>query len=129
MADGDTPDNYLLYDGECPFCSHYVAHARLTEAAGPVGMIDARTRPDLVRFHAAAGLDINQGMILRLGGHSYFGGDVLNRLALLSTRSDLFNKTSAALFRHPRLARFLYPLLRGGRNAVLRLLGRRKIDT
>jgi predicted DCC family thiol-disulfide oxidoreductase YuxK len=127
MADADPPDNYLLYDGECPFCSRYVAYARLTEAAGPVALIDARMRPDLVRLHAAGGMDINEGMILRLDGQTWFGGDVLNRLALLSTRSDLFNKANAALFRHPRLARLLYPLLRGGRNAVLRLLGRAKI--
>lgn len=127
MADGVPSDNYLLYDGECPFCSRYVAHARLTAAAGPVALIDARLRPDLVRLHAAEGMDINEGMILRLDGNTWFGGDVLNRLALLSTRSDAFNRLNAAVFRHPRLSRLLYPLLRGGRNAALRLLGRGRI--
>ncbi|MBL8569054.1 MAG: DUF393 domain-containing protein [Phreatobacter sp.] len=127
MADDLPSDNYLLYDGECPFCARYVAHARLIEAAGPVALIDARMRPDLARLHAAGGMDINEGMILRLDGNTWFGGDVLNRLALLSTRSGLFNRANAALFRHPRLSRLLYPLLRGGRNAALRLLGRDRI--
>ena len=127
MADDVPPGNYLLYDGECPLCTRYVAHARLTEAAGPVALIDARTRPDLVRQHAAEGRDINEGMILRLDDHIWFGGDVLNRLALLSTRSDAFNRLNAAVFRHRRLSRLLYPLLRGGRNAALRLLGRDRI--
>jgi predicted DCC family thiol-disulfide oxidoreductase YuxK len=120
--------NYLLYDGECPFCSRYVARARIVAAAGPLALLDARLHPDLVRHHAAAGLDINEGMILHLDGQTWFGGDVLSRLALLSTRSDAFNKANAALFRHLRLSRLLYPLLRGGRNAALTLLGRGKID-
>jgi predicted DCC family thiol-disulfide oxidoreductase YuxK len=120
-------ENYLLYDGECPFCSRYVALVRLREAVGPVALIDARTRPDLCRQHAAEGLDINQGMILRLDGETHFGGDVLHRLALLTTSSDAFNRATAALFRRPRLARFLYPALRAGRNAALRLLGRKPI--
>lgn len=127
MADDVPPGNYLLYDGECPFCTRYVALARLAEAAGPVALIDARTRPDLVRQHAAEGRDINEGMILRFDDNTWFGGDVLNRLALLSTRSDAFNRLNAAVFRHPRLSRLLYPLLRGGRNAALRLLGRDRI--
>ncbi len=119
--------NYLLYDGECPFCSRYVARARVVAAAGPLALLDARLHPDLVRRHTAEGLDINEGMILRLDGRTYFGGDVLNRLALLSTRSGAFNKANAALFRHPRLSRLLYPLLRGGRNAALKMLRRGQI--
>lgn len=119
--------NYLLYDGDCPFCSRFVAYVRLSEAVGPVEMIDARTRPDLVRAHAAAGRDINQGMILSLDGETFFGGDVMHRLALLTTPSNAFNRMNAAIFRHPRLARVLYPLLRGVRNASLKLLGRQPI--
>ncbi|MGX1790788.1 DCC1-like thiol-disulfide oxidoreductase family protein [Bosea sp. NPDC055332] len=122
------PDNYLLYDGDCPFCSNYVAYTRLREAAGPIAMRDAREHPDLVRMHAQAGRDINQGMILHLDGATYFGGDVLNRLALMSTRSDAFNALTAALFRSPRLARLLYPALRAGRNLTLRLLGKKPIE-
>jgi hypothetical protein len=45
----------------------------------------------------------------------------------MSGPSDLFNRLNAALFRSPRVARLLYPMLRGGRNAVLRLLGRTKL--
>jgi predicted DCC family thiol-disulfide oxidoreductase YuxK len=127
MGDETPGENYLLYDGECPFCSRYVAHVRLREAVGPVDLIDARRCPDLVRRHAAEGLDINRGMILRLDGETWFGGDVLHRLALLTTSSDIFNKATAALFRRPRLARFLYPALRAGRNLALRLMGRERI--
>jgi len=49
-------------------------------------------------------------------------------LALLSTPSSGFNRLNAALFRSPTASRLLYPVLRAGRNAVLRLLGRGKIE-
>ena len=29
----ETAKNWLLYDGECPFCSRYVRHVRLRERA------------------------------------------------------------------------------------------------
>lgn len=119
--------NYLLYDGDCPFCSNYVAFTRLREAAGPLAMLDAREHPDLVTLHAKEGRDINQGMILHLDGSTYFGGDVLNRLALMSTQSDVFNKVTAAIFKRPAVARLLYPALRTGRNFTLRILGRKTI--
>lgn len=122
------PGNYLLYDGDCPFCSNYVAFTRLRDAVGPVALLDAREHPDLVREHARAGRDINQGMILQLDGVTYFGGDVLNRLALLSTGNGAFNKFTAAVFRDRRVAGLLYPALRCGRNLTLRLLGRRAIE-
>jgi predicted DCC family thiol-disulfide oxidoreductase YuxK len=122
------PGNYLLYDGECPFCSSYVAYTRLREAAGPIALLDARGEPELVKVHAAQGRDINRGMILHLDGVTYFGGDVLNRLALMSTESNAFNKITAAVFRKPWLARFLYPALRCGRNLTLRLIGQPPIQ-
>lgn len=121
------PKNYLLYDGKCPFCSSYVAYTRLREAVGPIAMLDAREQPELVKSHAAQGRDINQGMILSLDGVTYFGADVLNRLALLSTNSDAFNKVTSAIFRSPTVSRVLYPALRWGRNLTLRLLRRKPI--
>ena len=58
---------------------------------------------------------------------AYHGHDCIHMLALLSTPSSAFNRLNAARFRAPRAARLLYPVLRTGRNAALRLLGRSKI--
>jgi len=63
-------------------------------------------------------------MVLRLDGRTYHGADCLHVLAGLSSRSGLFNKLNAAVFRRRALARLLYPVLRAGRNATLGLLGR-----
>jgi predicted DCC family thiol-disulfide oxidoreductase YuxK len=114
----------IVYDGECPFCSRYVALVRLREAIGPVMLQDARNGGPLVDDLRRRGYDLDQGMVLLHAGVIHFGADCMHRLALMSTRSTLFNRIHAAIFRRPRLARFLYPILRAGRNLVLRLLGR-----
>ncbi len=124
------PDgNYLLYDNECPFCSAYVRLFRLREAGMVLQLLDARLHPELVRKFAKQGLNINQGMILKLEGDLYFGGEVMHVLALMSSSSTLFNRINRLVFLRPVVARWLYPIFRTGRNAVLRLLGRTKIST
>lgn len=75
----------------------------------------------------ARDLDLDEGMVLLLGGQCYHGADCLHALALLSSRTGWFNRFNHALFRHPRVSRLAYPLLRAGRNLVLRLLGRSPI--
>ena len=121
-------DNWLLYDGQCPFCSRYVRLVRLREAVGPVRLIDARPGGPELALATAAGLDINTGMVLSLNGELYHGDACLNRVALLSTPSDLFNRLNATLFRSPRIAAFAYPIMRTARNAVLWSIGRPLID-
>lgn len=119
---------WIVYDGECPFCSRYVRMVRLREAIGKVRLVDARdggTEVDEVR---AAGLDMDEGMVLKLDGQLYHGADCIHRLALLSTSSSWFNRLNAAVFRSEGASRLLYPVLRAGRNTVLRMLGRSKIN-
>ena len=38
-------DNWIIYDGECPFCSRYVKLMRLEETIGDIRLIDARKNP------------------------------------------------------------------------------------
>ncbi len=118
---------WLLYDGECPFCSAYVRYVRLKQSIGEVRMIDAREGgPELAECRAA-GLDADEGMVLKLNGTLYHGDECIHRLSLLSTPVGLFNKANAWIFRSRRRSKALYPILRTGRNAVLRMLGRRRI--
>lgn len=123
-----TQDTWLIYDGECPFCSRYVAMTRLQAAVGPVRLIDARQGGPEVAAALEAGYDLDEGMLLHLNGTLYHGAECLNRLALLSTRSGVFNAVSSLVFRSPAISRLAYPVLRAGRNGTLRLLGRRKIS-
>ena len=68
------------------------------------------------------------GMALKLHGTFYHGAACVHVLALLSTRSGFFTRTLSIVFRSPVVARLLYPVIRGGRNLTLFLLGRRRLS-
>ncbi|MGH1354041.1 MAG: DCC1-like thiol-disulfide oxidoreductase family protein [Thalassovita sp.] len=118
----------IIYDGECPFCSRFVQWQRLKESVGPVHMFDAREAGDLSTALWDAGYDLNEGMALIWNDQVFHGDDCVNRLALLSSGSGAFNMLNAWVFKSPRISALLYPILRLGRNTLLRLLGRRKIS-
>jgi predicted DCC family thiol-disulfide oxidoreductase YuxK len=117
----------VVYDGECPFCSSYVLLYRLRERAGKVHLVDARSDHPLAEEIRRQGLDLDEGMAVKFQGRLYHGAAAMNMLAILGSNRGLFNRINGALFRHPRLARLLYPSLVRGRWIVLRLLGRRLI--
>lgn len=122
-----TPQNFLLYDGDCPFCTNYVQMVQLQKAVGPVALLNMREHPDLAAAFRQQGYDLNEGMLLRLDGKTYWGADCINRLALISTDNDLFNKVNAAVFRNPCLSAALYPFMRRGRALTLALMGKKKM--
>ncbi len=118
---------WLLYDGNCPFCSRYVKLIRLRSSIGELELINARYPSEQLDEVQKAGLDVNEGMVLKFGQQLYHGADCIHMLALLSSPIDSANKTNAWLFRSPTRARLLYPWLRCARNMVLFALGRSKI--
>lgn len=126
-AKGTAP-SVIVYDGECPFCTRYVAMLRLKAAVGEVRLVDARSSDPAVGRVLDAGLDLDEGMALIQGDNIYHGDDCIHRLALMSTPSTMFNRVNGAIFRSPTASRLLYPILRSGRNAALFLLGRRKLS-
>ncbi len=117
------PPVRVLYDGECPFCANYVTMARLRERVGEVELIDARTRPDLVQAHKAAGRAIDDGMIVETPDAVYYGGDAVWAINALLSRNPVLNALSGRA-----TLKFVYPGLRFGRNTALRVLGRKPID-
>lgn len=116
----------LVYDRQCPVCDIY-CHALQSDKV-PLRLIDARTSPTLLQQITARGIDIDQNMVLKIDNRLYAGPEAIHRLALLTTSSSLFNRINARLFRSERRARALYPILRRGRNLLLRLLRRTKIN-
>jgi predicted DCC family thiol-disulfide oxidoreductase YuxK len=104
-----TQDILLVYDKECPACDYY----------GKLAMIEEIT---------AAGLDIDQGMVLKVGDKLYYGSDALHSLSLMSTRSGVFNRLSYVFFGSKRLSAMIYPVLRSCRNLLLKILGKAKIN-
>ena len=56
--------NWIVYDGDCPFCRNYIRLTRLKQAIGPVRLIDARAGGPEVDFVQARGLDLDEGMAM-----------------------------------------------------------------
>lgn len=101
---------------------------RLRDVATELRLVDARDGGEFVDALTARGLDVDEGMAVFAGGELYYGADAIHALALLSSRSGLFNRFNYYVFRSPRVAAWLYPVLRAGRNLLLRLLGRKRIN-
>ena len=82
----EVPDGpFLLYDGDCPFCSFYVAKSRFETAIGrPLRLVDGREAPDLVAQLRHEGCDLEQGMILVLDGRRYPGPEAMTVLEGMS---------------------------------------------
>lgn len=122
-------DPTLVYDGECPFCAGFAKRLRIESALGSLRLVNARQGGSLVDDLRRRGFDLDEGMVLILGDEYFPGDEALHRLALMSTHYGWFNRLNAWLFSNRTLSRFAYPVLRAGRNAVLRLLGRGRISS
>ena len=118
----------LVYDKDCPVCHAYCQLVRIRESVGELKLINARENGATMQQMTALGLDIDQGMVLKMGESVYYGSDAIHMLSLLSSRSGCFNRLNYHLFKSPRVARWLYPWLRACRNLLLKLLGKRKIN-
>jgi predicted DCC family thiol-disulfide oxidoreductase YuxK len=124
----DAGDILLVYDKQCPACDYYCNLVRIRESVGRLVLVDARDGGPIMDEITAAGLDIDQGMVLKIGGTLHYGADAIHALALLGTRSGVFNRVAYWSFRYRPLARVLYPLLRACRNLLLKFLGKTKIN-
>jgi predicted DCC family thiol-disulfide oxidoreductase YuxK len=118
----------LVYDGDCPVCSAYTRYLRIKESVGTPLLINARDGGLWVDRIRARRLDLDEGMVLIYGGQYYHGADCIHMLAMLSTGSGFFNRINAWIFRSPTLSKYLYPVLRSGRNLLLRLLNRSRLQ-
>ena len=132
MADADKPQGWteeelaLIYDGECPVCTAYSAAVE-TDSASSVRRINARGDDALVQKARDAGLDLDEGMVVVHKGQLYHGADALHLMATLAPRRGFKNRLNRLMFGNRTVSRLSYPVLRAGRNALLRLLGRTKI--
>jgi predicted DCC family thiol-disulfide oxidoreductase YuxK len=119
--------DYLLYDGECPACSSFVAFSRLRQSHPALQLLDARHQPELVEELRRAGYEINEGMVMRLGDRILFGGEVTAMMARLSKEPGRLRRAVMWTIGEAPWANALYPVLRACRNLLLKLLGRRLI--
>ncbi len=119
---------YLIYDQQCPACDFYARLVRVRQSLGTLELVDARTDHRFLPAITARGWDIDEGMVLKVDDELYYADDAIRVLALLSSRSGVFNRLNYHLFAAPARARVLYPLLRAWRNVLLKLLRRTRIN-
>ena len=124
----DAHDILLVYDQECPACDYYCHLARIRASIGKLVLVNARDGGPIMDEITAAGLDIDQGMVLKVGDKLYYGSDAIHSLSLMSTRSGIFNRLSYLIFRSERVSVVLYPVLRSCRNLLLKILHKSKIN-
>jgi len=122
------PEILLVYDKECPVCNAYCQIVRIREAIGDLKIVDARDKSEVLDEITARGLDIDQGMVLKMGGQLYYGSDAMHALALISSRSGLLNRLNYWIFKSKSISSWLYPILRSFRNLLLKVLGKTKIN-
>ncbi len=128
MSETAPTDIQLVYDTQCPVCDFYGERIAVDQTAGWLRRVDARVASDIMDEITALGLDIDEGMVLKVGDTMYYGSEAIHALALLSSRSGWFNRLAYYTFRSRRVSRALYPVLRGCRNLLLKLLGRTRIN-
>ena len=118
----------LVYDGECPICSAYCKALAIRQLESRFEIVNARQYHPVLEIINEKGLDLDEGFVLKIGDEYYHGADAIHRLALISTGAGLFNRLNYRIFKSAYLSKTLYPLLRTGRNILLYLLGRSRMD-
>ncbi len=94
----------IIYDGKCPFCTHYALCSRL-QSLGELKLTDARSFPNM-KHHK--GYDLNKGMLLIIDDvQYYYGADALAAIALHSSQQTFMTR----LLINRRASSVIYPLL------------------
>ena len=124
----DSHDIEVVYDKECPVCDFYCQRIDVQKSNGNLVLTDARDDSEIMGDITARGLDIDEGMVVRVGDKLYYGADAIHELALLSSGKGFVNAMSRLMFRSRRMSRLFYPVFRMGRNLLLKILGKTRIN-
>ena len=92
----------VVYDKQCPACDYYCNLVRIRESVGRLVLVDARDGGPIMEEITAKGLDIDQGMVVKVGEQLYYGSDAIHALALMGTNRGLFNRLAYWSFRSRR---------------------------
>lgn len=118
----------LLYDGQCPLCTFGANRLQKTIKNIPFTCIDARQDSTLRQEATRAGIDLDEGVAIRLNGKLYHRYDAIHLLAPHCAKPDIFTLLYKLFFTNATMTRLLFPLVRGARKVLLRLRGRPPIS-
>ena len=109
----------LVYDGGCPFCSHFAALTELRGGVPGLRIRDGREDQALRRSLRQRGLALSRGAILIEAGRLHHGAEAIAWICTRLSPSAPLLHLLGLLFRNPERSRTLYPTLL----AALRLAG------
>ncbi len=118
----------LVYDHQCSVCDAYCRRVHIRDSEGDLELVNARLAGPLMEEVTAHGLDIDQGLVLKVDTALYYGSEAIHELALLSDAADPFNWLTYWTFHSRRLANIIYPILRAAHNLLLKLQGKSKVN-
>ncbi len=118
------PQNFVLYDGECPVCSAYMGIAQLKRLHPNLAILNGREHPAIVAEMRAEGHEINESILVRMDGKVFSGGAGTKLISDLGSDNPVLRRTALYVLGGAPWSNALYPYLRATRNALLSLLGR-----
>ena len=118
-----------MYDSQCPVCALHARKLKLRENSGTLTRIDAREESGLRKEVRTAGLDIDEGFVVKVDDQLYYGAEAMVQLSHLREPKGVFNRLMSTAFRSRGAARLLYPVLAAGRRLLLAILRRPRIET
>ena len=120
----------IFYDGDCPFCKNYIRFYRLKKNFAEMELCNARLKnySMIIKDFINKGYDVNKGMIVEIDNQIYWGDEAIHILAMISSRSNLFNLINSFIFRSKLLSKIIYPMLVFGRSVTLKILGIKNIE-
>ena len=125
------PDDglWLVYDGDCPFCTAGARMYRLRQSVGELHIVNGRdiAGSELMAAIVARGFDLNTGIVARFEGRLYHGKDALHLLAMLGSDTGWLNRLNVALFRNRATVVVAYPAMVAARNGLLWLRGKKPL--
>ena len=85
MQPVDSAEILLVYDQECPVCDAFGRMVPIRESVGTLRLVNTRDAGGIMDEITAKGLDIDEGMVLKLGSTLYCGADAIHGLSLMSS--------------------------------------------
>lgn len=112
----------IIYDGACPFCSHYVIKQQIEAQHGPLILLDARSEDERLLPYWVKGYALDEGMLIDHNGQIAFGEAALSVLATLSQQAGPFARVNR-LFARQGISRLFYPFFKVMRRMALWVRG------
>ncbi|MCY3823218.1 MAG: DCC1-like thiol-disulfide oxidoreductase family protein [Nitrospinae bacterium] len=128
-AEESAQGDFLLYDGECPFCRFYARKSGFKTPGGePLTLIDANRAPELIGELRKEGCGVEEGMVLVVDGRRYQGAEAMTALEAMTSWTGWFGGVSKWFASNPARARAFYPWFQRLRRAALWVKRRRGLD-